>query len=178
MPSLMMPSDSNDPPGAASAPVDPLQMFASTIHDSWLTALATLESTISGAGLGEINASQDAAEQPVKDTDLAALAARAYLVAAARGLHFWSGLARVYGNYQSGALPSVLARATGTSVSEAQRRSLAEDFRKYLREVSDLSLQEARLLQLELEKLAEAAASAVDDGNPSSVYRRRWRAKP
>lgn len=174
----MMPSNSNDPHGGgASGPVDPLQMFASTIQHSFLTGLAALESTISSS-LGEIDTSQHAAEQPVKDSDFAAVAARAYLVAAASGLRFWSRLARSYGDYQSCALPSVLARATGTSVSEAQRRSLAEDFRKYLREVSDLSIQEARLLQLELEKLAEAAASSVDDGEPSAVYHRRWKAKP
>jgi hypothetical protein len=174
----MMPSGSNDPHrGGDGGPVDPLQIFASTIQHSLLTALVALESTIS-RGLGEIDTSQDAAEQPVKDGDLAALAARAYLVTAASGLRFWSRLARSYGDYQSSALPCALARATGTSVSEAERRSLAEDFRKYLREVSDLSLQEARLLQLELEKLAEAAASAVDDGEPSSTGHRRWKVKP
>jgi hypothetical protein len=177
-PLLMMSADSNDPDGGgAGGPVDPLQMFASTIQESLVTGLAALESTIS-RGLEEIGASQDAAEQPAKDGDLTAIAARAYLVAAASGLRYWSGLARSYGDFQSSALPSVLARAGGTNVSEAERRGLAEDFRKYLREVSDLSLQEARLLQLELEQLAEAAASAVGDSEPGSVHRRRWKAKP
>jgi hypothetical protein len=174
----MMPSGSNDPHGGAGGgPVDPLQIFASTMQHSFLTGLAALQSTTS-RGLGETETSQDAAEQPVKDGDLAALAARAYLVTAVSGLRFWSRLARSYGDYQSSALPSALARATGTSESEAERRSVAEDFRKYLREVSDISLQEARLLQLELEKLAEAAASAVDDGEPSPTRQRRWKVKP
>jgi hypothetical protein len=173
----MMPSGSNDPHGGGGGgPVDPLQIFASTIQHSFLTGLAALQCTTS-RGPGEIDPSQDAAEQP-RDSDLAALAARAYLVTAASGLRFWSRLARSYGDYQSSALPSALARATGTSVPEAQRRGLAEDFRKYLREVSDISLQEARLLQLELEKLAEAAASAVDDGEPGSISHRRWKVKP
>ena len=174
----MMPSGSNDPHGGGGGgPVDPLQIFASTIQHSFLTGLAALQSATS-RGLGETDTSQDAAEQPVKDGDLAALAARAYLVTAASGLRFWSRLARSYGDYQSSALPSALARATGTIVSEDQRRGLAEDFRKHLREVSDISVQEARLLQLEFEKLAEAAASAVDDGEPNSTGHRRWKVKP
>jgi hypothetical protein len=173
-----MPSDPNDPVGdGAKSPVDPLQVFASTIQHSFLTGLAALESTIS-RGLQETDTSQGSTEQAVRDGDLAGLAARAYLVAAASGLRFWSRLARSYGDYQSSALPSVLAQVTGTSVSEAQRRGLAEDFRKYLREVSDLSVQEARLLQSEFEKLAEAAASAVADGEASSGFHRRWKAKP
>lgn len=173
----MTPSGSNDPHPGGDGPVDPLQIFASTIQHSLLTGLAALESTIS-RGLRETGTSQDAAEQPAKDGDLTALAARAYLVTAASGLRFWSRLARSYGDYQSSALPSALAQATGASEPEAQRRGLAEDFRKYLREVSDISLQEARLLQMELEKLAEAAASAVDGGEPGSTSHRRWKVKP
>jgi hypothetical protein len=55
---------------------------------------------------------------------------------------------------------------------------LVEEFRAYLREVGDLSLQEARAFQSELEKLAADLATTTGDSSESPEYRRRWKAKP
>jgi hypothetical protein len=62
--------------------------------------------------------------------------------------------------------------------SEEERRVLTDELRAYLREIGDVSVQEARAFQSELEKLAAEVATAAGSSDASPDYRRRWKAKP
>ena len=61
-----------------------------------------------------------------------------------------------------------------TSMTE----SLPDEVRAYLREIGDVSLQEARSFQVELEKLGAEITSGGETTENSPEYRRRWKAKP
>jgi hypothetical protein len=110
--------------------------------------------------------------------DIAVLLARAYLVATVGGLRYWRRVAQIYGMHQSSILKSLLPRPAGPGVSEGERRVQADEVCAYLREIGELSAQEARAFQAELEKLAEGVASVVCGSQQATENRRRWRAKP
>ena len=55
---------------------------------------------------------------------------------------------------------------------------LADEIRAYLREIGEVSLQEARSFEVELEKLGAEMASGGETAENSPEYRRRWKAKP
>jgi hypothetical protein len=110
--------------------------------------------------------------------DMGALLARAYLVATVSGLRYWQRVAQTYGMHQSRILRSLLSRAADPCVSEGERRVLADEIRTYFREIGDVSAQEARAFQAELEKLAEGVARTALGSQQATDDRRRWRAKP
>jgi hypothetical protein len=110
--------------------------------------------------------------------DLLALVARSNLIASAGGLRYWRKLAQIYAARQANMLRSLSAGTGGPGHSQEGRRALVEEFRAYLREIGDVSLQEARAFQSELEKLAADLATAAAAPDESPEYRRRWRAKP
>ena len=109
---------------------------------------------------------------------VASLVTQAYLAAAVSGFRYWRRVAQTYGAHQSSILQSLLAGGAGAGVSDDERRALIEEIRAYLREVGDVSLQEARILQSELEKLSAEVAGAGGAAAEPSKHRRRWRAKP
>jgi hypothetical protein len=113
-----------------------------------------------------------------KAVDMSGLVAQAYLVAMASGLRYWSKLAQTYGAHQSSILRSLLTRISEPDLGEADGAALAEEIRTYLREIGDVSTQEARLFQAELERIAAELANAAGNAADSAQYRRRWKAKP
>lgn len=113
-----------------------------------------------------------------KAADMASLLAQAYLVATASGMRYWRRVAETYGAHQSAVLRSLLARVADRHTSDGERRALIDEIRAYLREVGDVSLQEARIFQSELDKLGAEVATAAGNGGESSAHRRRWKAKP
>jgi hypothetical protein len=110
--------------------------------------------------------------------DMLALMARASVIASVGGFRYWRKLAQIHAARQSNILRTLSAGAGDPNGSEEARRALAEEFRAYLREIGDISLQEARAFQSELEKLAADLTTAGGVGDESSEYRRRWKAKP
>jgi len=109
--------------------------------------------------------------------DVASLAAQACLIASVGGLRYWSKLAQTYGAHQAAIVQSLAASMNNSGRSEDQR-VLTDELRAYLREVGDVSVQEARAFQSELEKLAAEVATAAGNSDASPDYRRRWKAKP
>jgi hypothetical protein len=126
-------------------------------------------------GVSTLGGEADAPDGAPKAAGVASLVAQAYLAAAVSGFRYWRRVAQTYGAHQSGILQSFLA---GGGVSGDERRALIEEIRAYLREVGDVSLQEARILQSELEKLSVEVAEAGGAAAEPSNHRRRWRAKP
>jgi hypothetical protein len=186
---------------------DPLLAIAGAVRDMWLLGASAFESVLtqgkSGGGgasvsfepgieqmLRAVSAFRDltganvgvgtGSGQPQdagKPTEIASLVAQAYVIAAMGGLRYWRKLAQTYGAHQAGILRSLSASATNPNRSEEERRALIDELRAYLREVGDVSLQEARSFQSELEKLAAEVATAAANPEDSPEYRRRWKAK-
>lgn len=77
-----------------------------------------------------------------------------------------------------GPLQSLAANAADPNTSEAERRILIDGIRIYLRDLRDVSAQEARAFQSELDKLAERVASAALGPEQASDHRRGWKVKP
>jgi hypothetical protein len=109
---------------------------------------------------------------------VASIAAQTYLIAAVSGFRYLRRVAETYGVHQSSILQSLLGRLEVSGASDEERRVLIDEIRTYLRELGDVSLQEARIFQLELEKLATEVASDRDDATSEPPkHRRRWKAK-
>ena len=109
-----------------------------------------------------------------------------YLVAAAGGLRYWRKLLQTHSAHQ-GAILRSLAAAEGDAKAAAEGdarpfhehdRVLADEIRAYLREIGEVSVQEARAFQVALEKVGEEMASGEETAENSPEYRRRWKAKP
>jgi hypothetical protein len=130
------------------------------------------------AGVSTLGGEAAAPDRAPKAAGVASLVAQAYLAAAVSGFRYWRRVAQTYGAHQSSILQSLLAGGAGAGLSDDERRALVEEIRAYLREVGDVSLQEARILQSELEKLSAGVAEAGGAAAESSTHRRRWRAKP
>jgi hypothetical protein len=104
--------------------------------------------------------------------------AEAALACMSSGARFWRGIAEVYGRHQATILGSMVDRAKDGQLSANQRLILADDIRSYLRELGDVSLQEARHLQMQLAQIGERVARDAETPDASSEYRRFWKSKP
>jgi hypothetical protein len=118
-------------------------------------------------GAADVNMAQDAA-------DVVGFLGQTWMVAATSGFRYWRRLAEMYGEHQAGILQALAAGG----LSENERRAMIDELRGYVRELGDVSLQEARVLQRELERLSLGLAESVDAGGSPGEHRRRWRAKP
>lgn len=106
--------------------------------------------------------------------DIAGFLGQTWMVATTSGLRYWGRLAQMYGEHQAGVLRALMSGG----LSEDERRAMIDELRAYVRDLGDVSLQEARVLQSELERLSHGLAAAVDSAAPHAQHRRRWRAKP
>ena len=104
--------------------------------------------------------------------------AQAYLVAVVSGLRYWRRVAETSAIHHLGLMQSLAASAADPNMSEEERRILIDEIRTYFRDLGDVSAQEARAFQSELDKLAERVASVVLGPEQASDHRRRWRVKP
>jgi hypothetical protein len=73
-------------------------------------------------------------------------------------------VAQTYGTHQCDVLRCIASAGANKQFSEEDQRTVTESFRAYLREIGDLAEQEARLLRVELERVGEAMARAMDEG--------------
>ncbi len=106
--------------------------------------------------------------------DIATFLGQTWMVAASSGFRYWRRLAEMYGEHQADLLQALMS----SGVSEDERRATIDELRAYVRDLGDVSLQEARVLQSELERLSHGLAAAVGSGAEHAQHRRRWRAKP
>ncbi len=126
------------------------------------------------AGVG---ANEDMAGATGKAADLASLVAQTYLIAVVSGLRYWRRVAETYRTHESAIARSLVARAAVPNMSDGELRALIDEIRAYLREVGDVSFQEARIVQTDLDKLAAEVARVASNGG-ESAHRRRWKTKP
>jgi hypothetical protein len=148
------------------APFLDKQRADSTFHD------------LSEAGVGAF-ANEDMPQGGAtgKTADMASLVAQSYLIAMVSGLRYLRRVAETYRTHESAIVRSLMARAAVPSTSDGERRALIDEIRAYLREVGDVSLQEARIVQTDLDKLAAEVARVASNGD-ESAHRRRWKTKP
>jgi hypothetical protein len=106
--------------------------------------------------------------------DIASFLGQAWMIAASSGLRYWWRLAEMYGERQAGLLQALMS----SRLSEDERRAMVDELRAYVRDLGDVSLREARVLQSELERLSHGLAAAAGLGAEHTQHRRRWRAKP
>jgi hypothetical protein len=116
-----------------------------------------------------------AADRPMAQDgmDLVGFLGQTWMVAASSGLRYLARLTRMYGEHQAGLLQALMSGG----LSEDQHRAMIDELRAYMRDLGDVSLQEARLLQSELERLSLGLAAAVGPETARTPHRRRWRAK-
>jgi hypothetical protein len=106
--------------------------------------------------------------------DIAGFLGQTWTVAASSGLRYLARRAQMSGEHQAGLLQALMSGG----LSEDERRAMIDELRGYVRDLGDVSLQEARLLQSELERLSHGLAAAVDPDGAHAQHRRRRRAKP
>jgi hypothetical protein len=102
---------------------------------------------------------------------------QAMLIAANRALSYWLGLAEIFESHQARLSQVVNVEATDGRASGAERLVAADELRALLREVGELAVREARILQSELIDLDERLAQTFQRPGLSGSYRRRWRSK-
>ena len=191
--------------GSQADPGDPLIAFAAAVRDMWALGASTLETALAQTQPDAAASLQPCVDQMLRAAtafrdlteasagavpgfgrspnggtpgDVASLAAQACLIAGMGGLRYWRKLAQTYGAHQAAILQSLSTSVNDAGRSEEDRRVLTDELRAYLREIGDVSVQEARAFQSELEKLAAEVATAAGNSDASPDYRRRWKAKP
>lgn len=157
---------------------DPTASFQRLFED-WLSMAQMWGSQVPPATPGG-----DAARQAMQAgggfLPLIALFGQAYMQCLSSGLRYGGRLTETMSRRQS----EVLARMQAINPSSpaeqgAALRALADDARGFLREVSELSFQEAKLLQDELARTDMAIQALANDWQGmGESYARRWKAKP
>ena len=110
-------------------------------------------------------------------TDFALPMGHAMTIAANRSAVYWFGLAQIFESHQARLAQVVAINAVNGRVSGSERLLAADELRALLREVGDLAVREARILQSELSNLDESLAQNFQEPDLSGSYRRRWRSK-
>lgn len=112
---------------------------------------------------------------PTAPLDVMALAAHAYFASVTGGLCYWSHLAA---SWSDSCRTLAAASMPGTAnAGTLGLRTLIDQIREHIRQVGEIPLQEARLLQAELEKLTTRAQGLAGDPTPDNDPKRNPRAK-
>jgi hypothetical protein len=192
--------------GHAKGGGDPILAFAGAVRDFWLLGASAVESALAQGKAKDLSASvapsveqmlhavdafremtaaninavagMRSSEDAGKSADMASLVTQAYSVAAMGAVRYWRRVAETYGAHQGAILRSLSTSTSDPSKAPEMQNALTDEVRAYLREIGDVSVQEARAFQCELEKLAADMANAAGATDSSSEYRRRWKAKP
>jgi hypothetical protein len=101
----------------------------------------------------------------------------AMMIAANRSVRYWLGLAQIFESHQARLAQVVGVEAANGRASGSERLVAADELRALLREIGDLAVREARILQSELSNLDESLAQTFQQPDLSRSYRRRWRIK-
>ncbi|QHO78308.1 hypothetical protein ACH79_42710 [Bradyrhizobium sp. CCBAU 051011] len=110
-------------------------------------------------------------------TDFVVPMSHAMMIAANRSASYWFGLAQILASHQARFAQAVGVNAADGRASGAERLLAADELRALLREVGDLAVREARILQSELSNLDERLAQNFQQPDLCGSYRRRWRSK-
>jgi hypothetical protein len=110
-------------------------------------------------------------------TDFVLPMGQAMIIAANRSVSYWFGLAQILGNHQATLAQLVVVDPTSGRGPESGRLTAADELRALLREVGELGVRQARILQSELNHLDESLVQNFQQPDLSGSYRRRWRSK-
>jgi hypothetical protein len=110
-------------------------------------------------------------------TDFVLPMGQAMIIAANRSASYWFGLAHILGNHQATLARALVVDPTSGSAPESGRLTAADELRALLREVGELAVRQARILQSELSHLDESVVQNFQQPDLSGFYRRRWRGK-
>jgi hypothetical protein len=109
--------------------------------------------------------------------ELVELMVQASLACITSGFRYWQRVAELYGSYAL-TVSHDLSDMHAASGNRAEvRGSLREHLRAYVRTLGDLTRQESRLLQLELEAIERRIWPAAESESVPPHWRRRARAK-
>ena len=109
--------------------------------------------------------------------ELLRVLAQAQLSWLTRGYRYWGQMAEIQQGIMSAAIESLAAAAGGEPVEGRPGPQLEEEVTRYLRELSELSSREARLLQMDLEKLAHSVRETLGEDRSMDSPHRWARAK-
>jgi hypothetical protein len=163
--------------------------FVAKLFDFWSTAFSNMSesppdafrASILNLGSGE-GGDKEPSIDPLSASDsIRAFAgftvfSRIQLVAVLSALRYGSNLAQAFGDHQSSFLRLMSAQSPG-ALREEERRQILEDLRSWLREIGELSSQEARIFQSELQKIGDDFVNMADVSTTRDNYRRRWKSK-
>jgi hypothetical protein len=140
-----------------------------------MKGIARLFDAVSSGAPG-LGANAEAGQAAISQVaDMSPAIAQACGVAAVSSMRYLRALAELHLRYQATLMEAAAGRSTASSTGY---RVLADEVRAFLREIGDAATQEARRLQLELEKVGESVARAADQATLSQhLHRRRHEVK-
>ncbi len=102
-------------------------------------------------------------------TDFVLPMGHAMMIAANRSVSYWLGLAQIFESHQARLAQVVGVEAASGRAPESERLVAADELRALLREVGDLAVREARILQSELNHLDESSGADFSTTRPVRV---------
>jgi hypothetical protein len=163
-------SQSGHPGAALAALMDPGQNITKSV--------ASVASRT--AGSGGATGPRQAAVAPM--ADMSPTLAEACIAGAASAMRYWGTVAELGLRYEASLAQAIADQTTGRgTASPAECRVRSDELRTFLRGVGDAANLEARLLQLNLERVGEKIAEAADQATPlphPQDRRRRHEVKP
>ncbi len=101
----------------------------------------------------------------------------AWLIASGSAMRYGQGLTEVFARHQGALLDAAALRFGADDPTQAQRLAEVEELRRFLREVGETAVLEARRLDRELEQLGEAIAQGAAAPAPVDWPWRYWATK-
>jgi hypothetical protein len=175
---------------------DPMAVLRGSLADAWamglqawqvLAGIGAVDERDGPAGPAASRAESGGVAEPrpaaaTEMADIPPALAEACMVGAASAIRYYGVIAELGLRYEASLARTVADRTTGRSAaSPAECRARADELRAFLRGVADAANLEARLLQLNLERVGEKIAEAADQATPSPYpleRRRRHEVKP
>jgi hypothetical protein len=162
-----------------------LPVVGCMIQDSWAFGASVLGAMLDmTSGQRPVGAPGSAATErsatrcsAMLATNLASLMTQALLATTASGFRTWQSLAQIHGAHRPLWLSALFPFGFDHTYSGKATRQRADELRAWFREIGEVSVREARCLQVELEDLGEAVAQGIEPLDPLARHRRRWRTK-
>ena len=116
--------------------------------------------------------------QTIDQQSVMALVAQAHVAWMSGGFRYSSRVAVLWAEYHRTLGERFSAAASVPDAAGVELVTLVDDARAQLRQLGELTLQEARLLQEEMDRFAAAMRHLVDDQGPGEQRHRYWKVKP
>ena len=114
----------------------------------------------------------------IDQQNVMALVAQAYFAWMNGGLRYSNRVAGLWNEFYRTLAERFAAAASVPGAAGVELVTLVDEARAQLRQVGELSLQEARLVQEEMDRFAAEMRQLVDDQGPAKERHRYWNVKP